>query len=105
MWERVFDPSGPSRARLRFRLSRFIHSPKEKLAELRSAWTGRRPIPTRFLLNHTSVVLSAGLDYYRRSIRQHFRDTLHYLGCIVAGADYRVSAQFGRVLQHQVESL
>ena len=49
--------------------------------------------------------LAARLYYHRRAVREHFRDALHHFGRVVTGADYRISAQFRGVLQHQVESL
>src|SRR6185437_10427377 len=50
------------------------------------------------------VLLSAGLNHYRRAVSQHFRDTLHHFGGIVARSDHRVSAELSGVLQHEVES-
>ncbi len=47
--------------------------------------------------------LSNRLHEHRRPICQHFGDTLHNFGGVIAGADDCVSAQFGGVLQHQVK--
>ncbi len=48
--------------------------------------------------------LLARFHHHRRTIRENFRDSLHHFGRIVTSADHGVSAQFRRMLQHQVES-
>src|SRR5258708_31863042 len=43
-----------------------------------------------------------GFDEHCGPVSQHFGDALHDFGRVIAGADYGVAAQFGRVLQHQI---
>ena len=50
------------------------------------------------------VKLLCGLNENRGAVCQHLSDALHHLGRIVSRADNRICSQFGRVLQHQVES-
>src|SRR5215468_6795731 len=45
------------------------------------------------------------LDVDGGAVRQHFGDTLHDFGRIVAGSDDGVATQFGGVLQHEIEGL
>ena len=40
-----------------------------------------------------------------RAIREHFRDSLHHLGGVIAHGDNRVGAVFGSMLQEQFKSI
>ena len=58
--------------------------------------------------NHTGKSPSAHLLLHRLhddggAVSQDLGDALHDFGGVVTGADYRIGAQFGGMLQHQVE--
>ena len=75
-----------------------------------SGMTGRKGVLfTRTPPGRTPLLFSLSLrtllHKHRRSVSQHFCHALHNFGCVVTHADHRVGAEFGCVLQHQVESV
>ena len=49
--------------------------------------------------------LGNALHLDERAIREHFRDSLHHLGGVIAHGDNRVGAVFGSMLQEQFKSI
>ena len=75
-----------------------------KVRSNRSVMAADQYTASRAARRHPGAGLSPWFHKYRRAVCQDFSDALHDFGRVVTGTDDRVPAEFGGVLQHQIES-